>query len=359
MSERKLIVIGGSFGGIETLQTVTSHLPADLPAPILAVQHLGAGSNDRLAAVLDRAGPLRCETARDGVELAPGRVWVAPAGQHLVVRGGRVRLGRGPHINGVRPAIDPLFMSAALEAGPRAVGVVLSGHLDDGTAGCEAIRRAGGSVLVQDPDTALAPDMPQSVIDHVGVDFRLSPEALAEALTEQAKSPHAEAETPDHRPQAEIDRLATETDMVIEGSAALADAATDSELAAVSCPDCGGPMWVSGGKFARYHCHTGHTYTTRHLLHGLEHSEERALFAALRAMEERCAMLRRIHHRGGQGGVPEGSPLDQRRQETQEHIEVLRGLLRRRGGHGAAAPAGGLDGEALREAVPTNDSGQG
>ncbi|MET0400950.1 MAG: chemotaxis protein CheB, partial [Cystobacter sp.] len=167
---RDIIVVGASAGGVEALSRLVSQFPRDLPAAVLVVLHLGTGHRSALPQLLSRAGHLEAVHPQDGAPLEPGRIYVAPNDRHLVVEPGRVRLLHGPRENNHRPAVDPLFRSAALAYGPRVIGVVLTGALDCGTAGLMAVKHRGGLAVVQDPRDAFCPDMPRSAMEFVKVD---------------------------------------------------------------------------------------------------------------------------------------------------------------------------------------------
>src|SRR5262245_36988791 len=162
MSATHLVAVGASAGGVESLRRLVAKLPPDLPAAVAVVLHLSPASPSLLSQILARSGPLRASQAKDGEVVRESHIYVAPPDHHLLVDGDRFRLDRGPTINGVRPAVDALFRSAASSYGPCAIGVVLSGSLDDGTAGLRAIKEKGGYALVQDPSDAPHRDMPTS-----------------------------------------------------------------------------------------------------------------------------------------------------------------------------------------------------
>jgi len=182
LANLRLIAIGASAGGIEALKVLVAGLPADLPAAVAIVNHLAPESPGYLPAILSHAGPLPASHGRDREPLLPGRIYVAPPDRHMLVVGGCVLLTDGARENGMRPAIDPLFRSAAVSFGNRAIGVVLTGALDDGTAGLAAIKNRGGLAVVQDPADAETPSMPESALQHVVVDHMAPLSAMAALL---------------------------------------------------------------------------------------------------------------------------------------------------------------------------------
>jgi two-component system chemotaxis response regulator CheB len=195
----RLVVIGTSAGGIEALRAIAAALPADFPAAIAIVMHLSPQSPGILDDILNRAGPLRADVARGGERLQPGHIYVAPADAHLLVEPGRLRLTRGPKENRFRPAIDPLFRTAAQVYGPAAVGVILTGNLDDGTAGLWAIKKLGGTTVVQDPADAMFPAMPESAVRHVEIDHVVPLAAIAPLLVRLTTSRSPAKRTPCRR----------------------------------------------------------------------------------------------------------------------------------------------------------------
>jgi two-component system chemotaxis response regulator CheB len=200
MEKRDLIVIGASAGGVEALRTVVAGLPADLPAAVLVVLHVPTDSRSELPAILSRISRLPVAHAQADKPLAPGTITIAPPDHHLTVRGEALHLSRGPRINGHRPAIDPLFKTAAGALGRRVIGVILSGALDDGTDGMLDIQLGGGATIVQDPDDALYSGMPRSVLEKMEVDRILPAAAIAAALVELVGEPPPEPDEPE-KPQ--------------------------------------------------------------------------------------------------------------------------------------------------------------
>ncbi|MFL5274502.1 MAG: chemotaxis protein CheB [Anaeromyxobacteraceae bacterium] len=310
---RDLVVVGASAGGVEALIRLVATLPADLPAAVAVVLHVAPGSASSIARILDRSGPLPATAAEDGAPLAPNRIVVAPPDRHLVVADGNARLVDGPRENGVRPGIDPLFRSAARERGPWVVGVVLSGTLDDGSAGLFAIRRVGGCAIVQSPDDALFPDMPLHALDLAGADHcvpvdEMGPilRRLVEARVEGAMASKKERITP------------------AEGGT---PGRPPGDPSAFSCPECGGVLWAADG-MGRFECRTGHAFSPRSLGADQADKVEEALWGAIRAVEELAAMARRLEGRArerGANGTAERFASQAVEQEAR--VETLRTLV--------------------------------
>ena len=189
MSVTRLVVVGASAGGIEAITRLAATMPSDFPAAVCVVLHSGSQSPGVLHGILDRAGPLTAHAVHGGERPQPGHIYVAPPDHHLVVEPNRLRLTKGPRENRFRPAIDPLFRSAAQVYGPAAIGVVLTGNLDDGTAGLWAIKQLGGVAIVQDPADAAFPAMPASAIQHVNVDHVVPVAAMAPLLARVVATP--------------------------------------------------------------------------------------------------------------------------------------------------------------------------
>ena len=282
---QSLVVIGASVGGMEALSRIFSELPAGFPAAILVVTHVGA-RNSLLPEVLARTSALPVRHAQDREPIGPGRILLAPPDRHMLVAiaagHAMVELTRGPRENHTRPAIDPLFRSAAAALGPQVVGIILSGYLDDGTAGLQAIKACGGMALVQDPGEAVAPSMPQSALRHVAVDRCLPVAGIAPALLAlaggQAAPPPA---TPPHGWIAIENRYARGVGNMEQ----LQKIATPSTF---TCPECQGTLWeLHEQQPQRFRCHTGHSFTAP-VLGELQHEKaEDAIWAAVRALQEK------------------------------------------------------------------------
>jgi two-component system chemotaxis response regulator CheB len=317
-----VIVIGASAGGVGSLQRVVEHIPAGFPAAILVALHLPDGIRSMLPEILNRAGNLPAAHAIHREPIAPGRIYIAPAGFHLTVNPGRVVVHRGAREHGVRPAIDPLFRSAALAYGPRTIGVVLSGLLDDGTVGLREIKRAGGIAIVQDPRDTEWPSMPQSALDHVAVDYSV-PAAQIGTLLHQLvmkNSSRTATEHPEHD---------TTSEELRELTAHRDERQHPGEPSPYSCPDCGGVLWeLHDGEMLRFRCRVGHAYTSDTLTGEQGRTVEHALWTALRALEEQAAGRRRTADRARrQGLVSMADRSQQRAADLDRQAQQVRNLV--------------------------------
>jgi two-component system chemotaxis response regulator CheB len=294
-----LIVIGASAGGVEALIDLARGLPRDIRAAICVVVHFPVDASSHLPQILNQAGRLPAQHAQDGQPLAPGRLYVAPPNCHLLVSSGKLHLVNGPRTNGVRPAIDPLFRSAAEAYGARTIGVLLSGALDDGVDGLRVIKEQGGLALVQDPDEALFDSLPRTALANVDVDMVLPQAGLGPALARLAAQRAAMplAETGQTR-MAQDRQDQFDGEMVARDKAALERGERPGEPTLFTCPDCGGVLWeLRNGGTLHFRCHTGHAYTAEALRVGQAQALDEALWVALRSLEESAALSRRLANR--------------------------------------------------------------
>ena len=293
MPPRHIIVIGASAGGVESLTKLVRDLPGDIPAAVFATIHFPPTGTSALARILKRAGSLIPVQGADALPIEEGHIYVAPPDHHVLVFRDRMRLYRGPRENGNRPAIDPMFRSAALAFGPRVVGVILSGNLDDGTSGLLAIKRRGGIAVVQDPEDAMFSSMPQSAIDHVDVDYVVKLDRMPTLLEELAKRPPVAGET------VPADDTRKETEFAELDLTRVED--TDDHpgvLAPFGCPDCGGTLWeLREGDLVRFRCRVGHAWTSEALLASQAETLDAALWTALRALEESASLSQTLSNR--------------------------------------------------------------
>src|SRR3954469_8076123 len=292
MPTRDLIVVGASAGGVEALCQLVSRLPVDLAAAVLVVLHVSSDRPSVLPRILSSAGPLPATHAKGGERPSRGHVYIAPPGHHLLVHDGTLRLSAGPKEGGHRPAIDPLFRTAARAAGNRVVGVVLSGSLDDGTAGLVSIKQRGGICVVQDPNEAIIGDMPRNALQNAEIDHCLKIADIASLLSRLSVEEVPELKRP---PTQLLDREARIA--LDDGSADVSPAPGDPSQ--FSCPACGGVLnEIHDGDLLRFRCRVGHAYGPDALRLEQQSALEGALWAALRALEEQASLARRLAVRG-------------------------------------------------------------
>ncbi len=325
-----IIVIGASAGGVETLQRLVRDLPVDLPAAIFVVLHTSAESPGLLHSILNQAGNLPASYPQDGELIQEGHIYVAPVNFHLLVEQGIIRVVRGPKENRHRPAIDPLFRSAARYYGPRVIGIILSGMLDDGTFGLLAVKRLGGVTVVQDPADAPYPDMPANALRRVeDVDYVLPVAQISLLLVKLAREVPAlplSKEIP-----ALIHQLKIEDDFALSNIPDHEVLNTIGKPASIACPDCHGTLWeINNNEVLRFRCRVGHSYTAQNLL--IEHSEslESALYAALRILEESASINWRLAERAKEdNNLLSASGFMEKAVETEQQAAFIKRVLRR------------------------------
>ena len=289
---RDLVAVGASAGGVEALKTLVSHLPPDLPATVLVALHLPASSRSYLADILARSCALPVRQARAGMRLALGEVVVAHPDSHLLVLDGHVVLGSGPRENGSRPSHDAMLRAAALAGRTRVVGAVLTGLLDDGAAGLRVVERYGGHCLVQDPAEAEFPSMPTAALRAVPTARSLPLRALAEEVVRAvAEVPPAEPVVPEEQWQRDL----AELNSALGRSPVMPDGSPAGEPSPYACPDCHGVLnTVPDATVLRFRCRTGHAWSAESLVAQQDTDVEEALWTALRVLEERAEMSRRL-----------------------------------------------------------------
>ncbi len=313
-------MIGASSGGVSALLDLAASIPSNLNAIVGVVLHVGS-QYSILPELLSRRGPLPAVHPADGDALVPGKIFVAPPDHHMLFTPSAVRLSRGPRENHARPALDPLFRSVALEWRERAIGVVLTGDLDDGTAGLAAIKRCGGTAIVQDPASAFQPSMPSSALANVAVDHCLPLQEIGPTLARLVME--AQPVRPVQPVEPALD-LAREQ-AIFEGKQPMENLAALGTPSALTCPDCGGGLWeLKNSKPLRYRCHTGHGYSARTLENAQTGVTEYALWSGVRALQERELLLRRLATVADATGDPAQAEAGRRQADrVKAQVELL------------------------------------
>lgn len=322
MSNRDIIVIGGSAGATQPLKQILSRLPPDLPAAVFVVLHIPAQGIGILSTVARSAGPLPVRQAENGMKIEPGHIYLAAPDHHLLLSEDRVLLGRGPRENLVRPAIDALFRSAAITHGPRVIGVLLSGLLSDGAAGLNAIKRCGGMAVVQDPADAISDEMPRRAMEETTVDLCVPGANMGDVLSELAREPAGAMLPipPEIRLEVEIaagDRIGSDKLLSV------------ADPVALTCPACGGVLSeVKASRPMRFRCQVGHAFTVDTLAKEQEGRVDEALRVALRIIEERAELVQRMAADGRRSGRPAVAEMYQARAaEYREYADMIRRVV--------------------------------
>lgn len=319
MAKRDIVVVGASAGGVEALKQLVSGLPKDFPAAMLVVLHVSAHGVSYLPQILSRAGALPAVHAQDHQAIQQGHIYIAPPDRHLVVQRGYLALTRGPQENDHRPAVDPLFRTAARVYDSRVIGIVLSGVLDDGTAGMVAVKARGGLAICQHPNDAMYPQMPLSVAENVEVDHIVSvgemPELLGRLVREEVRE----------NPLTSVSPL-----MVLETDAAEGDVDYDTnvlgEPSEYVCPACGGTLWeIHDHELVRFRCRVGHAYSAQTLIAQQDEALDEALWTALRALEENAALNRKMAERAGNN---DRGIMAKRYREKAENLDMRADIIR-------------------------------
>ncbi|MCF0062837.1 chemotaxis protein CheB [Dyadobacter chenwenxiniae] len=292
MDKQNIIVIGASAGGFEALKKIVSVLPPDLDAAIFIVWHMAPTIRGVLPQVLSKISTIPAAHAVDGEPIIMNRIYVAPPDHHMLLEQGHIRVTRGPKENRFRPAVDPLFRSAAYAYGNRVIGVVLSGALDDGTAGLWSIKYRGGVAVVQDPDDSEVSSMPESAISQVAVNYVVPLAEIGPLLTKLAGKPAGEKI---QATMQEDDKTKTEIKIAAEDTAAGINIFQYGQLSPYACPECHGVLTLlKDGNISRFRCHTGHAYSADALLDAITEKIEDSLYSAIRGVDESMLLLNHI-----------------------------------------------------------------
>jgi two-component system, chemotaxis family, protein-glutamate methylesterase/glutaminase len=295
LMRRDIIVIGASTGGLDAVRIVLAELPRELPASLFIVLHMSSDSPGVLGWILERAGPFPAITVQARERIAPGRLYVPAPDRHLVLEPGIARATRGPKENRFRPAIDPLFRSAAQVYGPRVIGVILTGGLDDGTAGLWAVKQLGGTAVVQDPDDAPVSSMPLNAIRHVRIDHCVPLVGIGPLIARLAREDALEGEFPVPG-EVEIEINIAKEDAPLE-----AGVTSLGEPSNYACPECHGVLLeMKEADRVRFRCHTGHAYSLESLMAEIDQAVEDSLWIAIRSIQEKELLMRKVaeHVRG-------------------------------------------------------------
>ena len=325
MRTKHLVVIGTSAGGIEALRALVAALPPDFPAAIAVCMHTAPQSPAILPDILMRSGRLPASHPRNGDTLSPGRIYVAPPDYHLLIEPGRMRLSKGPRENRFRPAIDPLFRSAASVYGPGSIGVILTGNLGDGAAGLWAIKQLGGIAIVQDPGDAMFPSMPQSALRVVNADYCIPLDQIAPLLTQLTSSTPPDAA----RPPAAAEGLEIEVKIAKDEHPLTAGVTRLGRPSPFACPECHGVLLqVEEGGRIRFRCHTGHAYSAESLQAEIGEAIEVALWNAIRSLQEGTLCLQRMaQHQDTAHAGDEAAALMARAREMEQQADTLREMV--------------------------------
>ncbi|MDB6028967.1 MAG: CheB methylesterase [Verrucomicrobiales bacterium] len=290
MAGHHIIVVGASAGGVETLPKLVGGLPENFQGSLFVVLHIPATAESFLPRILTRAGPLEAVHPKDGDPIEKGKIYVAPPDYHLWFSNSHLRVTRGPRVNRHRPAIDPLFESAAHNYGSRVVGVVMTGYLDDGADGLYAVKKCGGVAVVQNPKEAMVPDMPRNAMRIADIDHCLTVDKMQSLLVRLSRKRITKRQVKCE----EIMRFNMD-------SPSMTPDAMKAKFGAPSgliCPDCNGPLWeLKEGKTVRFRCLVGHSYAPDSLLCEEGVALERALWVAVKTLEERSTLLRNLARR--------------------------------------------------------------
>ncbi len=324
MANRDIVAIGTSAGGVEALLSLARGLPAAFPAAVLITLHIPSESGSILDDLLSAAGDLPASFAKEGESPRKSRIYIAPPDRHLLLIDDLFRLGSGPRENNSRPAIDPMLRSVAACCGPRAIGVVMTGTLGDGASGLWAVDQCGGITVVQDPSDAAFPDMPINALNRLKPDHVVTLAAMPKLLESLVSQDAGQA-----MPVPES--IGFELEIAKGAHATVDEMDKHGRRSVLACPDCHGVMWeFDEGELTRYRCHVGHTYTAELMSVALDDNVRRALGSAMRALEERRALARKLEEQADQQGRPHlAASWARRAKEFENELKVIQGAVDR------------------------------
>jgi two-component system chemotaxis response regulator CheB len=322
MNRKDIVVVGASAGGVTALKELVAGLPRDFKGSIFIVLHMPAYSETRLPWILSKAGSLEVVLARNGDEIEDGKIYVATNDHHLLLEEGKVVVKRGPKENRFRPSIDALFRSAAYVYGPRVIGIILSGFLDDGVSGLWAIQQSGGVTIIQTPEEAEHPQLPENVLEYLEPDHQMSASDMGPLLAGMIKEAAAEK----HKlSKEELNLLKTEVIIATRDNAFEMGIMNMGELTPFTCPECHGALVrLVEGNIIRFRCHTGHAYTASSLLASVSESVEETLWQSMRAMEEMTMLLNTVaEHFGDRGNKQAAKLYKGKAEESSERARII------------------------------------
>ena len=322
MGKRNIIVLGASAGGFEAIQKVISGLPVGFDASILIVWHMSPEVKGILPQMINRLHTIPASHAIDKEPIRQGHIYIAPPDHHLLVEQDRIRISRGPRENRFRPAVDPLFRSAAYVYGPRVIGIILSGALDDGTAGLWTVKERGGIAIVQDPHDAVVTSMPESALQAVRVDYTLPVAGMAPLLNKLIKE-----DIPEHTNGHEADaQTQIEIDLAMGNNDVKASILSEGELTPYTCPECHGVLTaLHEGSRVRFRCHTGHAFSTDSLLDAISENIEYNLWTAIRSIQESVILLNHMGDHFAEKNKPKLAAMYFRKAKDAQHrIDIIK-----------------------------------
>lgn len=317
-----IVVVGTSAGGVAALSELVGQLNPKMDAAFFIVMHLSnTAISDFLVHRLQPLTKLKCLVATDAESVQKGHIYIAPPNQHLILIRDQIVVGYGPKENSWRPSIDVLFRSAAAAYNSHVIGIILTGFLNDGTAGMAAVKQSGGTCIVQDPNEAEFPDMPLNVLNSLEVDYSISLARMGEILADLMKRELKQVDPP---PQ-----ILAEADIAARMAVGIEKMNGLGKHTVYNCPDCGGGLWqITGEDITRYRCYTGHTYNDNELLSKLGDNVESTLWVAVRMMEERSNMYTKISRDQRNKGLARISEsYAKNADELKNHIDTLRDML--------------------------------